>query len=53
MLNSKKLKKKFFSDTKNWKAYGKKGPALICETGWSDMLNKVKLKVLRKKYKNP
>lgn len=42
-------KQNFFSDTKNWKSYGKKGPALICDTGWSDMLNKVKNKVFKKK----
>jgi len=42
-------KESFYSDTKNWKAYGKKGPALVCCTGWSDMLNRVKKKVLKKK----
>jgi|TARA_B110000971_G_C20004064_1_gene498251 hypothetical protein len=42
-------KQSFYSDTKNWKAYGKKGPALICTTGWSDMLNKVKDRLLKKK----
>ena len=42
-------KKSFYSDTKNWKAYGKKGPALVCCTGWSDMLNKIKNKSIKKK----
>ena len=42
-------KESFYSDTKNWKAYGKKGPALVCYSGWSDMLNKIKNKVLKKK----
>lgn len=42
-------KKNFFYDSKNFRAYGKKGPALICNNGWSYMLNKLTKIVLQKK----
>jgi hypothetical protein len=42
-------KKNLFFDSNSFKAYGKNGPALICKTGWSDMLNKVQKLVSKKK----
>jgi len=42
-------KKNLFYDSKNFKAYGKTGPALVCKTGWSDMLNKIQNIILKKK----
>ena len=42
-------KENFYYDTEDFKAYGKNGPALICKTGWSDMLNKIKKLVIKKK----
>lgn len=34
-------KKNFVFDNKNWRLYGKKGPALIAKEGWSNLLNRV------------
>ena len=54
LISLKKLEKKNFSfDTSNWRLYGKKGPSLIAEKGWSDLLNKlIELIKKKKEYKN-
>ncbi len=43
-------KKNFVFDNKNWRLYGKRGPALIAKEGWSNLLNRVIF--LTKKKKN-
>lgn len=49
-INLRKINKdEFYSDTKKWKSYGKRGPALICEEGWADMLNKVIFNLKKKR----
>ena len=39
-LNVRRYKKKeLFYDTEKWMAYGKTGPAMLCDEGWSKLLN--------------
>jgi hypothetical protein len=42
-------KKNFFFDDKNWRLYGKRGPALIAKEGWSNLLNKIIFLIRKKK----
>ena len=40
--------KEFYTDSDSWQSYGKKGPAMICNEGWPQMLN-VFQKLIEKK----